>query len=281
MKRNKFQKYKIPTDQLIQYLFDCCWIDEIEMEEYLDWVSDEIINDFIDLLEEIEISEVGNKINLDKHPRIEESIREIEYRHWRDYIFPLYIFYDNTCEKSLVRAYQQTCLRTYDIFKSEISLLKHYDLKSSIQITDTYITQNILPIPWCQDGKTYSARLYSNVANFQSKLDFVLREGITKGKGMEWMTQAWQKLTKSTAYNTARLLKTETMAMWSMATKESYLNMGIEMIEIIGDADCGGICNDYVGEVIPLKDAELGDDLPPYHPNCRCEYIAYEEDLGD
>ena len=35
------------------------------MEEYLDWVSDEIINDFIDLLEEIEISEVGNKINLD------------------------------------------------------------------------------------------------------------------------------------------------------------------------------------------------------------------------
>jgi hypothetical protein len=56
-----------------------------------------------------------------------------------------------------------------------------------VQTTDTYIKENVLKIPWCQDGKTYSERLYSNVANFHSKLAYVLEEGITNGRGMEWM----------------------------------------------------------------------------------------------
>ena len=54
-----------------------------------------------------------------------------------------------------------------------------------VQITDTYITQEVLPIPWCSDGKTYSQRLYANVANFEDKLSFVLEQGIEKGKGLD------------------------------------------------------------------------------------------------
>jgi hypothetical protein len=49
-----------------------------------------------------------------------------------------------------------------------------------------------LPIPWCQDNKVYSQRLYGHVAQFQEKLDYVLYEGVVKGRGMEWMTEAWQ-----------------------------------------------------------------------------------------
>ena len=48
-------------------------------------------------------------------------------------------------------------------------------------------------------------------------------------------------------------------------------------VEIIGDAACGAICTDYVGDVLLLSDAELGDELPPYHPNCACSYIAYTD----
>ena len=92
------------------------------------------------------------------------------------------------------------------------------------------------------------------------------------------MMWAWQKLAGGTAYNTARLLKTETMAMWSRATKDAYLEMGIEYVVIVGDAECGGICLDYVdGDPIPLAEAEIGDLLPPYHPNCACSFVAWEE----
>ena len=26
-----------------------------------------------------------------------------------------------------------------------------------------------------------------------------------------------------------------------------------------------------------FQQAQLGDLLPPYHPNCACSYVAYEE----
>ena len=96
------------------------------------------------------------------------------------------------------------------------------------------------------------------------------------------MKKSWRKLTGSTAYDTARLLKTETMAMWSTATKSAYLEMGIEYVVIVGDAACGNICVDYVdGEPVPLADAEIGGMLPPYHPNCACSFVAYEEEIPD
>ena len=49
-------------------------------------------------------------------------------------------------------------------------------------------------------------------------------------------------------------------------------------VAIVGDAECGGICLDYVdGEPIPLAEAEIGDLLPPYHPNCACSFVSWEE----
>ena len=184
--------------------------------------------------------------------------------------------------ESMAQTYQQTMAKTFEMFnyaKAMDTVGGPKSLNVTVQTTDTYIKENVLKIPWCQDGKTYSERLYSNVANFHSKLAYVLEEGITNGRGMDWMQQAWRKLTGSAAYDTARLLKTETMAMWSLATKQAYLEMGIEYVEVIGDAECGGICLDYLDSPIPLAEAELGDLLPPYHPNCACCYVAYTENV--
>lgn len=59
-----------------------------------------------------------------------------------------------------------------------------------VQITDTYITEHYIEIPWCSDGKTYSERMYANVANFRDKLNYVLEQGVEKGRGYDWMVQA-------------------------------------------------------------------------------------------
>ena len=91
------------------------------------------------------------------------------------------------------------------------------------------------------------------------------------------MTETLQQLTGTAAYKARRLIRTETMAVYSKATKDEFLENGIEYVEIIGDAACGGICLDYVGEAIPLRDAIIGDDLPPYHPNCACSFCSYVE----
>ena len=131
--------------------------------------------------------------------------------------------------------------------------------------------------PWCKDGKTFIDRVEANTKDMDKKLRLVIIQGIKRGWSIEKMTEVFRTITGTAAYKAARLLRTETMAVYSKVTKEMYLEKGIEYVEIIGDAACGGICMDYVGEAIPLREAELGDDLPPYHPNCACSFCAYEE----
>ena len=145
-----------------------------------------------------------------------------------------------------------------------------------IQMTPQIKKEKVLR-PWCKDGKTFIDRVEANTKDMDDKLRMVIIQGIKRGWSLEKMTQVLRTITGMAAYKAARLLRTETMAVYSKVTKEMYLEKGIEYIEIIGDAACGGICLDYVGEAIPLREAELGDDLPPYHPNCACSFCAYEE----
>lgn len=130
---------------------------------------------------------------------------------------------------------------------------------------------------WCPDNKTYIDRVIANTEDMDEKLRIIIIQGLQRGWSKERMSQIFQNITGVAAYKADRLIRTETMAVWSKVTKEMFLEEGIEYVEIIGDAACGGICNDYVGEVIPLKEAELGDDLPPYHPNCCCSFCSYTE----
>lgn len=281
-----FNKYVKPTVELVLSLLADAYADEDKLDKMLKELSEEV---FAELTKEIQRLADDGKISLDKkidlynNPALLTALKRIEAEQLKKLTEYYWIGYQVIGE-SLVRSYKTTLETTYAMFNYTKGLDPH-NLSSGpksynvyVQTTDTYIYDKVLNIPWCQDGKVYSQRLYSHVSQFQQKLSYVLEEGISKGKGMEWMVEAWRKLTGSTAYDTARLLKTETMAMWSRATKDAYLEMGIEYVEIVGDAECGGICLDYVdGQPIPLAEAEIGDLLPPYHPNCACSFVVYEE----
>lgn len=141
------------------------------------------------------------------------------------------------------------------------------------------VKQKILQ-PWCEDGKTVSDRIQITCNTLEQQLYGVIAEGIYKGWTLEQMTNKFRTLTGVAANKAARLIRTETMAVYAKATKDVFLENGIEYVEIIGDAECGGICLDYVGESIPLREASIGGDLPPYHPNCACSFCAYT-DFGE
>lgn len=269
-----FNKYAKPTVELVLTLLAEAYKDEGKLDKLLAKLSEEVIQDLKEALEDLIKRgklDLDAKINLANHPDLYRALKEIE-REKLNKLTEYYWIGAQIIGESMTRSYKETMLQTYVIYNRPVP-----DLTTKVQIRDTYITEKVLPIPWCQDGKLYSERLYGHVANFKDKLAFVLEEGIQKGKGLEWMERAWRKLTGATAYDTARLLKTETMAMWSVATKSTLLEIGVEYVEIVGDAECGGICLDYVGEAIPLREAEIGDLLPPYHPNCACSFVEYTE----
>lgn len=277
-------KYRKLTMELIIELLEKADQLNIDVDRILEELSDSALQDLINELRELEKSgkiDLTEKINLRNSPALYSTLKEIERKVNQNFdnFFGLALF---AIEGHLVDTYKNTMNSTFNIFiNAGISpqfteRAKSAYSQAQIQVTDTYITKEILPVPWLKDGKTYSQRLYNNVANFESKLAFVLEEGITKGKGMDWMIEAWRKLTGSAAYEAARLIKTETMAYWTMATKKAYLDMGITYVEIVGDANCGTVCLSYVGgSPVPLADAEAGGLLPPYHPSCACSFVAY------
>lgn len=277
-------KYAQPTIELVLSLLEQAYQDEAKLDRVLKELSEDV---FRELVEELKVLEKNGKIDLSKpfdlrrNSNVYQALKRYETLQLRRLTEYYWIGYQVMTE-SLTRTCVQTLDKTYAMFNYKthnpyrISAPK-VEIKALIEVRDTNVYERYVKIPWCQDGKTYSDRLYKHVSQFQQKLAFVLEEGITKGKGLDWMISSWRKLTGATAYDAARLLKTETMAMWSQTTKSAYLEMGIEYVEILGDALCGGICLDYMGEPIPLAEAQLGDLLPPYHPNCACSYVAYEE----
>ena len=279
--KNFFSEYSQPTVDHIYELLARAYEDEEKLNDLLEDIAREAFKELEKILLAMEKQgkiDLEKKIRLGDHPAIYRALKEIENREWREFTEWCWIGYQVITE-SLMETYRNTLLWTYDTFRPKIpSAPNEHSLQVQVKITDTYIRDHYLKIPWCQDGKTYSDRLWGNVANFQSKLSYVLEQGITNGKGMEWMIEAWQKLTKTAGYEVARLLKTETMAMWAQATKEAYLDMGIEYVEIENPEPCDEVCSEYVGEIIPLEDAMLGDELPPYHPNCLCEFHAWREE---
>lgn len=271
-------EYEELTVALVLELLADAYKNDNKLERYLNDISEETFKECIKELKKLEKDGVlvpQEKIKLYNHPKVYMALKEIEEKEWRRFTEYFWIAC-NVIKENMIDTYQKTYQQIGEIY--------HFPAINPdfppVQITDTYITEHYIEIPWCSDGKIYSERMYANVANFRDKLSYVLEQGIEKGKGYDWMVQAWRKLTGSTAYATARLIKTEMMAMFSEASKERMITEGVEFVEIVGDAECGGICLDYVdGDPIPIREASVGIDLPPYHPNCACSFVAYTEEV--
>lgn len=131
--------------------------------------------------------------------------------------------------------------------------------------------------PWCKDKKDFSARIKINTEDMDAKFRATLIKGIRQGWSPRQMAQYFKDIAGIAAYKSQRLIRTETMAVFAKATKDTFLQNGIKYVQIVGDAACGGICLDYVGQYLTLEEAQIGDELPPYHPNCACSFCAYEE----
>lgn len=275
-------KYRKATADLIVELLKDADRLNIKLDKLLHGISEDTLKQALEELKELEKNgkiDLRNGIDLSRNEGIYRTLKEIENNIWNKFMDYCWIGQQIIAD-SLIQTQLNTFNTTYQIFGYP-ELQVQYGTKESngLMIIGTHDLQRNIQIPWCKDGKIYSQRLHNNLANLQLKLTRMLNEGITRGKGIEWIERAWREITKSGAYEIARLLKTETMAFWGTSTKSAYLDMGIEYVMIVNDVACNAICVEFVdAEPIPLVEAEIGGMLPPYHPNCACSFIAYTEE---
>lgn len=60
------------------------------------------------------------------------------------------------------------------------------------------------------------------------------------------------------------------MAIHTKASLAAYEASGIDKIEVLAEADACEDCSSFDGLKFSLSAAEVGVNIPPYHPNCKC-----------
>lgn len=127
-------------------------------------------------------------------------------------------------------------------------------------------------------GQDFKKRIWNNRDKLANQVNQTLNNGIIQGLSNKKMTQELSKNMKSGYGVAKRLIQTEVTNTYNQATMAGYKESGIvEKYEYSATLDrvTSDICADLDGKKIDLKNATVGLNLPPMHPNCRSSTTAY------
>lgn len=146
--------------------------------------------------------------------------------------------------------------------------------------------ETAIGIAW--SGKNYSERIWQHRELLGKKVEQILTQGTILGHSNAKMAQKLAKEMNNTFSNAARLVRTETNYIHNKTTKDGYEHLGVEQYQFLATLDLrtSETCASLDGEIFDLKDAQVGLNYPPMHPNCRSttfpviEYDAEEVRLA-
>lgn len=135
---------------------------------------------------------------------------------------------------------------------------------------------------------SFSQRIWANHSELINRLSEGLERSILQGEHPSvWARNLRDLLTKEMAdtgkenalYAANRIAVTETARVQSETALESFRKGGYEKMIWITEMDertCD-VCGPLDGEIFDVDGAQIGGELPPMHPFCRCSVAAYYE----
>lgn len=121
----------------------------------------------------------------------------------------------------------------------------------------------------------WSDRIWTNQTALQAELDKLLERGIVQGKNPRELAKDLRKAFDAGSYDSERIMRTEMARVQQDVFQESMKQAEITQYEFIAEPDACPICSDLDGKIFKLKDARIGENAYPIHPNCRCSQAAY------
>lgn len=136
----------------------------------------------------------------------------------------------------------------------------------------------IVKEPW--SGENYSKRIWKNTNKLADDVREVLTEAAMSGESIYKTSRKLSDAFDTSAYNSRRLIRTETTYACNQAEMASYEALDIDKYRFVATLDTrtSPICQKLDGEVFDTKDAQAGKNLPAMHPNCRSTTIPYFEE---
>ena len=131
-------------------------------------------------------------------------------------------------------------------------------------------------------GKNFSERVWGRTGLYQSTQKEVLKSLNGIYATMDGYRRERNRLMErmgTTEYETMRLLRTENARIGSQTQVEAYKENGFTHFIYVAEPGACDICGPLDGKIFPVSEAQIGLNLKPLHPNCRCSshgYIAME-----
>lgn len=137
--------------------------------------------------------------------------------------------------------------------------------------------------PWTSDGKTFSDRIWKDQKTLVDELYKEFTVSATRGANLKEAARRMSRKMDVSYKKCLRLLNTEDSFFSNKAVMDAYQNTTAEEYMILATLDrktCD-ICGDQDTKHYKIKDAKVGVNMPPFHPNCRCTTVVYFGDDED
>lgn len=170
----------------------------------------------------------------------------------------------------------EECLKRMYLTNSQLIVDELGLYKGSGVFVDENNVKNALNAIWCQDGKHWSNRIWSNKEALQELVKKGMVDCIARGVSKDELVKQLQRDFNRGFYEADRLARTELTYIQNQAIIDKYKEAGIEKYEFLAEIDdrTSEVCKEHNGKVYLVKDAVVGENYPPLHPNCRSTVLA-------
>ena len=157
--------------------------------------------------------------------------------------------------KRLVEAYMDT----YKYFDNLLNI------NTSFETINIGLVEQVVKTNW--SGLSFSERIWENRRKLALTLKEELKKGLIRGESLQEISRIMADKLNNEYSNALRLVRTETAWVQCEATKQNYLDNDIKYYEISAFLDnrTSKICKSMDGEVVNVKEAVVGKNMPPFH----------------
>ena len=165
-------------------------------------------------------------------------------------------------------------------FHTAYEIQKGFNIGWDLHDLNSNQLDKVLSKPWTTDGKTFSDRIWTHKQQLLGELQTGLTQSVIRGEAPDKLINDISKRFDVTKKKAGRLVMTESAALASASQRDAFNDLDVEKYEILATLDnrTSPICQDLDGEVISMKDYEVGVTAPPFHAWCRTTTIPYFED---
>ena len=187
-------------------------------------------------------------------------------------------------EKKLLSLYDTEQQNIYDYLQSEYEdsyYRQVYNTQQQVGYGYDFVQPNAAAVdrailnPYSREN--FSKTLYAHCKHFSKDLRDNLTAGLIRGESLDKMARRIQRRMGVALSAAKRLVRTETAYVYEQATKAAYEECGVEWYEYMATLDnkTSEVCRDLDGKRFKVKDAKLGENYPPMHPNCRSTTVCF------